>query len=212
MSVDAARDLTALAGPRVAHVTDAGNVAAILDRGLFPAETLALEAGIDPDTICLRPDRLRVGAARLGHQRPILRGLAAANRIVDGFDAHLWAAQLDRRVFFWPERRLQRFRRALSEGGDTSTLWFDTTRLAGALADRIELSPINSGNFTQGGAQARRGAWLYVPLSAGAEAFRTNRRSRGLTRSRDTLAELSVTGPIAPDILHTCLLGIDTAD
>ncbi|MEM8654639.1 MAG: hypothetical protein AAGF36_07815 [Pseudomonadota bacterium] len=117
--------------------------------------------------------------------------------------------QLDARVFFWPERRGQAFAKSIQRDLDISVLWLDTAKFAEALGQYIDLSPINSGNFTQGGAHARRGDWLYVPLTAGLDTFRQNRLKRGLKNTPDTVAELSLRRPIAPDLLRTLLIPHD---
>lgn len=201
----AARDLIALAGPDLVHITSAANVETIKARGLVSAHALCVGAGVNPDRIALRRDRRVVGTAVLGHQRPILNGLRAANHVIDGYNAHGWAMQLDKRVFFWPAAQGARFGRALGQGGSVARLVFDTAQLASALAPLIDLSPINSGNFTQGGAHARRGDWLYVPLTAGCAAFRENRRVRG----RDALREVSLRGSVPPDLVQSALRAVE---
>ena len=75
-------------------------------------------------------------------------------------------------------------------------LWLDAGALFDACADRLDLCPINSGNFTQGGARARRGDWIYVPASADIDTFRHNRLRRGLVRSPDAVREVSVRGAL----------------
>jgi hypothetical protein len=148
--------------------------------------------------------------ARLNHQKPILHGRNAANRIVEGHDAASWAAALDRRVFLWPERRGKAFRDSIGRDLPLVVLWLDTEALANALFDVIDLAPINTGNFTQGGAHARRGDWIYVPLSQGLDAFRDNRRTRLGLKTRDTLAEISLRQGIAPDLLAQLIVDQDT--
>lgn len=197
----AARDLAALAGSRLAHVTMAGNAKSIMSRGLFCPRDLCVRHGVDPASIRLRGTRCRVGPAQLNHQRPILHGLGAAAAMLDGYTPQSWAGQLDGRVFFWPERDGERFAASLRHDGDVAVIWLDTAKVADALARRIELSPINSGNFRQGGARVRRGDWLYVPLTAGAAAFRGNRVARGLVGAPDRLREVSVRGSIPADVL-----------
>lgn len=165
-----------------------------------------MQAGVDPAAILLRPTPVTVGPAQLNHQRPIVHGLAAARAMLDGHSPESWAAQLDCRVFFWPEQRGGRFVAALQRAGAAEVLWLDTQRFAEALGPRIDLSPINSGNFRQGGARVRRGDWLYVPLARGAAAFRANRVQRGLRERADRLAEVSVRGSIPADLLGDLLV------
>ena len=197
MNVDA---LIRAIGPRVAHCTASENMRGIETHGLQSAADLAKRLHHPASTIALRDDRLRLvhngETARLNHQRPILYGLEAANRIVEGHDAQSWAEQLDQRIFFWPERRGKAFMASVKRDVPITVLWLDTRGLIEQYGDHLWLSPLNSGNFTQGGAHAIRGDWLYVPVTAGLEAFRENRRKRGLTKNRDTIIELSLTCPL----------------
>ena len=197
MNVDA---LIRAIGPRVAHCTASENMRGIETHGLQSAANLATRLGHPAPTIALRDDRLRLvqdgETARLNHQRPILYGLEAANRIVDGYDAQSWAEQLDRRIFFWPERRGKAFMASVKRDVPISVLWLDTRGLVERFADHLWLSPLNSGNFTQGGAHAVRGDWLYVPVTAGLDTFRENRRKRGLKGTPDSVVELSLTCPL----------------
>jgi hypothetical protein len=202
----AARDLVALAGPRVAHVTMAANLDTIRSRGLKCARDLCVEAGVAPSSIAMRRDRRRVSCAVLNHQLPIVQGLAAAQCVLDpGLDPATWAEMLDGRVFFFPSVRLARFAASMGREGRHAILWLDTMRLALLCHDRIDLAPINSGNFRQGGARARRGDWLYVPLGAGAEAFRRNRQERGLVARPDRLMEISLRGSLSAQDLAAVL-------
>ncbi|MDG3040347.1 DUF7002 family protein [Roseicyclus marinus] len=202
------------AGPRVAHVTAAENLPGILARGLWPAADLARENGVAEEALALRDHRMVIGQgprrARLNHQKPILHGRNAANRIVEGHDAESWAMALDRRVFLWPARRGKDFKDSIGRDLPLAVLWLDTDALAKALFDAIDLAPINTGNFTQGGAHARRGDWIYVPLSQGIDAFRDNRRRRLGLRKRDTLAEISLRQGIPADLLSQLIVDQDT--
>lgn len=187
-------------GPRVAHCTASENMRGIETHGLQSAAALATRLRHPAATIALRNERLRLvldgETARLNHQRPILYGLEAANRIVEGHDAQSWAEQLDRRIFFWPERRGKAFMASVKRDVPITVLWLDTRGLIERYADHLWLSPLNSGNFTQGGAHAVRGDWLYVPITAGIETFRENRRKRGLKSTKDSIVEISLTCPL----------------
>lgn len=196
-------------GGRLAHVTASANLQSIKATGLLPASHLAVAAGIPLDDITLRNQRMQVATATLNHQKPILRGLNAAHRILDGHTPRSWAQQLDQRVFLWPERRGQAFAKSIERDLEITILWLDTAKLAETLRDYIDLSPINSGNFTHGGAHAHRGDWLYVPLTAGLDTFRQNRRKRGLKSTADSVTEISLNCPIAPNLLRTLLIRYD---
>ena len=116
---------------------------------------------------------------------------------------------LDQRVFFWPAKRGQMFSKSIGRDVETVTLWLDANAFANLYFDTIDLAPINSGNFKQGGAKARRGDWLYVPLSAGLPAFRKNRIQRGLVTGRDAVREISLRKGINAEALDTILVEID---
>ncbi|MEM8654640.1 MAG: hypothetical protein AAGF36_07820 [Pseudomonadota bacterium] len=79
-------------GDTVAHVTASTNLPSILQNGLLSAEALAQDAGRGPAEIALRDNRMQVGPATLNHQKPILHGLNAATRVLDGYTPQSWAA------------------------------------------------------------------------------------------------------------------------
>ncbi|WP_322893642.1 MULTISPECIES: DUF7002 family protein [unclassified Yoonia] len=198
-------DFIRAVGPRLLHCTARSNVDGIRRNGLLPPDHLADRASRDAAALVLRDTRviLRLPdntTAQLNHQLPILHGLAAANRVIDGHDAASWAQQLDRRVFFWPERKGGAFVDSVTRDTDTALIWFDSGRFFDVLSAHIWLSPLNSGNFTQGGAHARRGDWLYCRATDGIPAFRHNRQARGLIAGTDTVKEVSLTCSLAPDV------------
>ena len=195
----------AAVGARVAHVTAAENIASIRKHGLLSAAALAERAGVPAGTLRLRTERLKVGLARLNHQRPLQHGIRAANKMLDGHTPESWAAALDRRIFLWPAAQMHAFAASIERDVKTETLWLDAAGLYDACADQIDLSPINSGNFLQGGGRARRGDWLFVPAAGGADAFRLNRVKRGLAKSPDRVREISLRGAIPRDILERLL-------
>lgn len=196
-----ADDFVRLAGGHLLHITPARNAAGITSRGLICAADLA---GANPERILLRTSALEVvspqGRATLTHQRPLRMG--RGKPFLDGHTLRSWAAQLDRRIFFWPHRKGEAFARSLSQR--ISVLRFDAYRLFETCAAHLFLSPINSGNAAR--RPARRGDWIYTPATASVEAFRENRRKRGLTRSRDSLTEVSLTCPLPPNLLRQVLL------
>ncbi|MEM6303129.1 MAG: hypothetical protein AAF744_00315 [Pseudomonadota bacterium] len=191
-----AQAFSAAVGGVLAHVTAASNAQSIAAGGLKSAADLARDAGVPSEHLLLRRKRLGVGQARLNHQRPIAQALRAAERMLEGHSPQSWAAQLDRRIFFWPRDAGKRFAASISRDTEITILWLDAQGLAERYADYIDLSPLNSGNFTQGGAHAQRGDWLYRPLSEGLAAFRTHRRARGLVQGRDTIREVSLRCPL----------------
>ena len=198
-------------GPRVAHVTAASNLSSIREHGLWSAHELA--QATQTQDIALRRDRLSLNRngiqATLNHQRPILHGLNAANRMLDGHTPESWAQSLDQRIFFWPEKRGQAFAKSIANDTPIAILWFKTDLIIAEFGDALYLSPINSGNFKQGGANVRRGDWIYTALTDGLEAFRTNRMTRGLKPTPDTVTEISLTRRISASTLNKLLAAVD---
>ncbi|MEM6372903.1 MAG: hypothetical protein AAF727_09015, partial [Pseudomonadota bacterium] len=192
-------------GGRLAHVTARCNVASIRATGLRSAHALAQDGGVSPADLCLRKTRVTAGSALLNHQKPIVHGLRAARRVLDGHTPDTWAAQLDRRIFLWPRARAARFAASFRRSVDTEILWIDPVRLGAAMWDHLDLCPLNSGSFEQGASKAVRGDWIYVPLSRGLDAFRDNRRLRGHATRRDSVGEVSLRAPLPASILNEVL-------
>ena len=196
-------------GPRLVHVTAASAVPVIATHGLLSPHDAAIEAGHDPKILLLRHDRVRLPLSDghevvLNHQRPIIHAGDAPERVLDGHSRHSWAAQLDRRVFFWPTRAHSAFADSVNADHPTAHVTLDTAKVLEVLGERLDLCAINSGNFRQGGAHARRGDWIYIPAMAGLAAFRKARVNRGLVTSHDTVKEVSVRGSIPIDVLRAC--------
>ncbi|MEO0390756.1 MAG: hypothetical protein AAF218_07415 [Pseudomonadota bacterium] len=189
--------LIAHVGPRLLHVTAAQNAGAIAAQGLWPAADLARRAGVDPASILLRSERLQIGAALLNHQRPLQRYLRAAGTWLD-MPPEDWAAQLDERIFLWPERESAAFLSSVARTVPVHLLWLDTAALLDVAAHRMDLSALNSGSFRQIPAERRgtydRGLWIYRPVTEGLDAFRRDRRARGLAKSLDRVREVSLRG------------------
>lgn len=195
-------------GRRLLHVTAAENVPAIRADGLWPAAELARRAGVDPASILLRRDRVQVGAARLNHQLPLVRYLRAAKAWLED-SPQAWAAQLDERVFLWPEAEAKAFAASVARDVPVHALWLDSAALIRAAGDRMDLSPLNSGSFRQipvappadNPKRYARGLWLYRPLAEGVPAFRRYRRDRGLVASLDRVREVSLRGGLDAETL-----------
>ncbi|KNG92376.1 DUF7002 family protein [Pseudaestuariivita atlantica] len=184
-------------GTRLAHVTAASNVALIRKQGLHPAAALARAAKVDPATLALRRTRMELsGGAVLNHQLPIVHGLRAAHREIEGYSPEEWAEQLDSRVFFWPARKGADFAKSIARDVPIATLWFDAGAFYRAHADRIDLAPGNSGNFLQGGSHMRRGDWFYVPATRMAD-FSRNRARQGINKGGDIVKEVSLRGSLS---------------
>ena len=193
-------------GGALLHITPAANLPGIRAAGLRRAESLIAAAGLAPGAHRLRAGPVRLetaqGPATLTHQRPLRAG--RGKDFLDGHTLESWAGVLDARLFFWPAARGAAFARSLP---DAAVIRLDARAFHDAFAPDIWLSPINSGNATR--RPARRGDWLYVPVSAGDAAFRRNRAApgRGGTRSRDSIAEISLRQDIPADLLATLRTG-----
>ncbi len=174
-----------LLGPKLAHVTAKSNVASIQATGLKSAADLAERAGLS-NTIHLRRDRRQIGLATLNHQRPLANYAETAARLLEGHTPDSWAAQLDRRVFLWTEAEAAGFARSITRDLPIATLWFDTSVLLEALAPHMDVCPLNSGSFRQGGGGKPRGDWIYVPVTSEIGAYRTNRQRHTDLKNPDT--------------------------
>jgi hypothetical protein len=192
-------------GGKIAHVTASSNLESIHKSGLQSASSIARNSGKSPQDIVLRSTRTTIGNATLNHQLTIVHGLVAAHKMLDDHTPETWAEQLDERVFFWPRAKGVTFSKSIQKDISVSTLWLDARRFAEVFWDQIDLSPINSGNFRQGGANAERGDWLYCPLSAGLKSFRQNRRARKLIARNDGIEEISLRSSVSPDVLAQLL-------
>ena len=81
----------------------------------------------------------------------------------------------------------------------------DTRKLLTDHMDRLDVCPINSGNFRQGGANTLRGDWIYTPIRQGLDTFRSNRQRRGLKHTADSVKEVSLRGGLTAAALRDVL-------
>lgn len=189
--------------PRLYHVTTPGAWASISRLGLLPASVLLelfeLSAARRGElTAARRPTEVRIehpahGAAILTDNLP-LSERALAGCLDDGLAPQDWLRMLNARVFFWADTDgLARLLGArMNRGRPREVLTFDTLGLARAHAERIEISPINSGATIR--KPARRGLATFTPLLA--SGYAEWRRQRG---GRDRILEVVVHGSV-PDI------------
>lgn len=206
-----AHDFAKAVGGSLAHVTAASNLALIERDGLKSALELAQNAGIESSSLALRRDRVRLGDALLNHQKPFRHGLDAARNVLDGHSPESWAAQLDRRVFFWPHRLRTDFETSIDIDVPVSVLRLDALKFAEIFLDRIYLCALNSGSFRQISPDPAkktgvRGDWIYRPLTQGIDAFRRYRRDRGLVTGLDRVKEVSLVCSIPPGTLTSLRL------
>lgn len=190
---------------RVYHLAEASNWPAIQREGLHCASALMDRAGLTG------VDRRRWEQ----EQRPIHSALPngawirdqkpmppkALARCLVGMRPAQWYALINGRVFFWidPER-LNRQRAACSSRPQV-VLTLDALRLADAYADRVALTPFNTGYALR--QPAMRGAATFVPyrtwLVSGWDTEAAQVRTRKRSRSHPPV-EFTISGSI-PDIL-----------
>lgn len=192
--------------PKLYHVTTPGAWPSIARHGLLPARGLVALFEHDPGVLGdRRPGEVRLrhpvhGAAILNDNIPL--SLAKLESCLDdGLTALDWLALLNDRVFFWV--REDGFRSLLGARANRvrarEVVVFDTLSLVGAHADRVEISPINSGATLR--KPARRGLATFTPLASISYAAWRRQRPKS---SLDTIKEVVVRGGV-PDIARHCL-------
>lgn len=190
---------------RVYHLAEASNWAAIQREGLHCASTLLDRAGIvGKDRRRWEQEQRPKHAALpdgtwIRDQRPMPPDALA--RCLVGMTPAQWYALLNGKVFFWFDtERLNRQRAACSSRPQV-VLVVDALRLAEAYADRVALTPFNTGNARR--RPATRGGATFVPyrtwLDSGwaTEAALLGVRERSRSHAP---VEFTVSGSI-PDIL-----------
>ena len=189
--------------PLLYHVTTPGAWASIARLGLLSPSTLLRLFETDAArllelTTKRRPAEVHIahpthGTAVLNDNLP-LSETALAGCLDDGLTAGDWLGILNARVFFWADANgLARLLEArINRGRPREVLAFDTLGLARAHAERIEISPINSGSTIR--RPARRGRATFTPLVA--TGYAEWRRQRG---QRDRILEVVVRDGV-PDI------------
>jgi len=189
--------------PRLLHVTLPGAWEGIRGRGLLPTSRLLDLFEITGDERERIERRRRPAAVPIRHP---LHGTAVVNDQIpmtetalekcldDGLSPSEWLALLNRRVFFWcDEEGLARLLGARANRGRAlEVLVADTLSLARAHAERIELSPINSGATLR--RPACRGLATFTPLLE--LPYVAWSRKRG---GRDRILEVTVVDGV-PDI------------
>lgn len=199
--------------PTLYHATAPGAWASISKHGLLPASALLdlfevagarrteLTTKRRPAEVCL--DHPAHGTAFLSDNLP-LSERALATCLDDGLTPRDWLAMLNERVFFWADADgLARLLGArMNRGRTREVLAFNTLGLVRAHAERVEISPINSGATIR--KPARRGLATFTPLLA--KGYAEWQRQRG---GRDRVLEVVIRGGV-PDIARH-LVGIQAA-
>ena len=199
-------ELAAIA-PRLYHVTTPGASEAIAEHGLLSTSKLLdlFEiAGAERDAI---ESRRRGGSIPIEHpaygRALITDNLPLSEQALercldDGLTPRDWLHMLNSRVFFWPDEAGLRslLDARVNRSRSREVLVFQTQPLAQRHADRIELSPINSGSTIR--RPARRGLATFTPMLA--HSYAQWQQLRG---GRDRIREIVVRDavPDAADFL-----------
>ncbi|HET8840185.1 MAG TPA: hypothetical protein VFN35_01900 [Ktedonobacteraceae bacterium] len=187
------------------HLADVENWPSIQHHGLLSTSALLDLTGIQGEKRWQIEQSQRLQQTNLASgilvrdQRPIAP--AALERCLRGMTIHEWYALLNARIFFWLDT--DRLNRMLKANGRRPqvVMVLDTRQLLAAYADRIELTPINTGNTRR--QPALRGRQTFVPYRtwlesrwlSETEALGTSGRSRS-----HHPAELTVLGAM-PDVM-----------
>ena len=190
----------------VYHMAEAINRPAIQEHGLHSASKLLDSAGVSGQERerlekCQRVTYAELpNGVQLRDQRPMPPATLATCLI--GMSPAEWYALINDHIFFWLDpARLNRHRAACGPRSQV-VLTVDANRLIAAYAEKIALTPINTGNARR--RPARRGAATFVPYAAWrASAWATEAASLGTPMRPVSHApvELTVTGSI-PDIMQ----------
>jgi hypothetical protein len=195
--------------PTLYHMANSGTWESIRDHGLLSTTALLDRFGIDGEErfqieSCHRPrsieiTHLQFGTVVIRDQAPMRE--SALDNCLDGVSPREWYELLNRKTFFWvTEARVSTLLSArLYRNSGHTVITIDTASLLDKHADRVTLSPINSGST------------LYNPPARGRDTFRSfgdypfeeRRKKRGLANA---VAELAVDYSV-PDLrAHTILV------
>jgi hypothetical protein len=190
--------------PHIYHLAEAANWPSIRRGGLLSTNALLDLAGVRGDErdgieCCQRPEHMELpNGVQVRDQKPM-----AANALKEylvGMKPSEWYALINSKVFFWLDvDRLNR-QRGACEPRPQVVLEVDTERLLARHADRIALSPINTGNARR--RPAKRGRCTFVPYWVWVELGWLSETEGLGTRSRERShqpVELTVADGV-PDI------------
>ena len=188
------------------HMAEAANWPAIQRDGLRSASVLLELAGMRAENREQLEKHQRLehtelpGGVQLRDQRPMPPAALATCLI--GIDPSEWYALINARVFFWLDPARLNRHRAACEPRPQVVLTVDARTFVAAYAEKIAVTPINTGNARR--RPARRGAATFVPYTTWAtSAWTSEAASLGtpLRPSSHAPVELTVTGSI-PDIMQ----------
>jgi hypothetical protein len=154
------------------HLTEAGNLPFIRRDGLLSTKALldiACVCGNERDRLecCQRLEHMELpNGVHVRDQKPMPAN--ALKKCLVGMTPSEWYALINSQVFFWLDvNRLNR-QRGACEPRPQVVLKVDTKRLLAQHAERIALSPINTGNARR--RPAKRGPCTFVPYWAWVES------------------------------------------
>jgi|SRR5208282_65293 len=189
--------------PRLYHMANEGTWKSIESRGLLSTTALLDLLGIKGKEryaieSCHRPRSVRKVHPRYGtivfrDQAPMRE--RALRKCLEGIAPSEWYELLNRKAFFWvTENRVRTLLQArLYRAMEHTVITVDTASLLASHAERITLSPINSGNTLYN--PRPRGETTFLPISE--YPFEERKRLRGLANA---LAELAVDYSV-PDLI-----------
>jgi hypothetical protein len=187
--------------PRLFHMASAGSWPAIRTHGLWTTEQIVGTSGGAFDDTALTERRARsltadhpiLGRVTIRDQAP-LRLNFLEPRLTD-MTVRQWLDTLNNRVFFWlhPDKLDKLLGARLYRASEQDVLVIDTASLLDAYADRVRLSPINSGATLYPNASPR-GRHTFTTVED--YPFTEWRRKKAV---REAITELAVIGGV-PDI------------
>ena len=157
--------------PRLYHMTEAGNGEAIRRRGLWSTRLLLERNGVpeaerEAIEASRRPAPVKLADGTVIRDNGVLRENLLAPLLPDGVAPRDWYLLLNAHVFFWPSQAA--LARLLGAGAyrtaSHDVLEFDAASLLSAHAQRVRLTPMNTG--ATGRTRPERGPGAFVPLSA----------------------------------------------
>ena len=187
------------------HLTQIENWPSIEQHGLLSTQALLDLTGLDDkerEYVAYRhraePIVLPNGVV-ISDQKPMPP--TALSRCLQGVTPEQWYSLLNSKVFFWLDtERLSRLRRVYRSTPQI-LLSIDTERLLALHAERIALTPINTGNARRQPAQ--RGLCTFVPYETWLESGWTSETETLQTRPR---SELTVAYAV-PDVMD-CVVDV----
>lgn len=197
------------------HLAEAANWSSIQRHGLLSVSALLKLAGLPKDERDLREEQHRrrhtelPGGVQIRDQKPM--PAQALERCLLDLTPAQWYRLINSKVFFWLDPdRLSRQREACGPRPQI-VLVVCTEQLLRGHADRVALSPINSGNARRN--PARRGRSTFVPYEQWSESGWSSEAAGLGTRPRaKSHCPVELTVEIAVRDIMGCTVGIQRLD